>query len=130
MRLYHSTSKQFLGAIMRDGLKPHAGGVGLNTHNVGVYLWRHPEQATLWAFGHHKRDGIVLTVELGRWASPYLTTDEEFFEDESEAYVFHGTIPTEAIRFDLTQTVAWRRMALEKKQRAVFYRTMAANAGA
>jgi hypothetical protein len=66
MRFYHSTGKQHLDAILRDGLKPRAGGVGLNMHNVGVYLWRHEEQAQAWAHGHWKKNGVVLASTCRR----------------------------------------------------------------
>jgi hypothetical protein len=88
VKLYHSTSLAVLAEIQREGLKPHAGGVGLNKHRVGVYLWRHREQAMIWA-----RGGIVLTVDLPAEMTRLLQPDDEFFEDESEAWIFPGTIP-------------------------------------
>jgi hypothetical protein len=98
-------------------LKPAAGfgcqGTS-NRKNVGVYLWRHREQALGWAFGAYKREGIVLTIELGRKMCALLSRDDEFMEDESEAWVCPITIPHELIR--CAQIVPWRRMRLEAKQ--------------
>jgi RNA:NAD 2'-phosphotransferase (TPT1/KptA family) len=94
VKLYHSTSVKFLAQIQREGLRPHEGGVGLNKHRVGVYLWRHREQAMVWA---EAQGGIVLTVDLPAEMTRLLQPDGEFFEEESEAWVFPGTIPSSLI---------------------------------
>jgi hypothetical protein len=51
------------------------------------------------------RGGIVLTVDLPGEMTRLLQPDDEFFEEESEAWVFPGTIPasfiTEVIRVAL-----------------------------
>jgi hypothetical protein len=99
MILYHSTSTLNLDAIKRDGLIPQAGSSCQDTsneNNVGVYLWRHKEKAMGWAAGHWGEHGIVLEVGVHS-RDTRLVEDEEFFEEESEAYVYHGRIPTVAI---------------------------------
>ncbi len=91
VKLYHSTSVAVLAQIQREELRPHAGGVGLNKNHIGVYLWRWKDQAMGCAKAQWKKRGVVLT-DLPAEMTRLLTRDEEFFEDESEAWVFPSPI--------------------------------------
>ena len=99
MTLYHSTSKYFLASIKRKGLVAQCGDgcFGLNKNQVGVYMWRHLDQARAvadtWRTRSDRRNGMVVAVEIPDTHLFLLRRDGEYFEDETEAWVYPADIP-------------------------------------
>ena len=102
MIFYHRTPKANLQSIRREGLVAQCGDacVGLNATRVGVYLWRHRAAAEGNPFGGRRRlrGNVVLTVEVPDRFVRLLRRDEEFFEDETEAWIYPTDIPTHWIK--------------------------------
>lgn len=101
MTFYHRTPKCNLRSIQRDGLIAQCGYscCGLNKNRAGVYLWRHRAAAEGNPFGGRRRlrGNVVLVVEIPDTHLFLLRRDHEFFEDETEAWVYPSDIPVEWI---------------------------------
>jgi hypothetical protein len=100
--LYHRTPKANLPSIRRNGLVAQCGDscVGLNAARVGVYLWAHRAAAegNPWGGRRRLRGNAVLTVEVPDRFVHLLERDEEFFETETEAWVFLLGVPRSWIK--------------------------------
>jgi hypothetical protein len=100
--LYHVTPAKNVVRIRRDGLTAQCGDgcVGLNKSRIGVYFWRHRAAAEGNPWGGPKRlkGKAVVTVEIPDRFVHLLERDEEFFEDETEAWVFPLGVPPSWIR--------------------------------
>ena len=94
---YHRTHKNCLASIRREGLVAQCGEacVGLNKHRVGVYLWHHRAAAEGNPFGGRRRlrGDVVIAVEIPDTYLFLLRRDCEYFEDETEAWVYPIDIP-------------------------------------
>jgi hypothetical protein len=99
---YHRTPRFNVPSIMRDGLLAQCGDgcVGLNANRVGVYLWLHRAAAEGNPFGGRRRlrGNVVLPVEVPDRFVHLLERDEEFFETETEAWVFPLGVPPSWIK--------------------------------
>lgn len=92
MILYHVTAKTSLPSIDREGLKAQCGSfcTGDNENRKGVYFWRHENMGMNTAA---KWNGALVTVEIPDSCLGSLRRDTEYFEDETEAWVFPTDIP-------------------------------------
>ena len=109
MILYHVTPKSNVPSIDHLGLKAQCGAdcVGLNKKRTGVYFWRHENQGMSVAAA---RKGVLVTVEIpGSWVGS-LRKDNEYFEDETEAWVFPTDIPRSWITSIQKAKPAWRKI--------------------
>jgi hypothetical protein len=109
MIFYHVTPKSNVPSIDRDGLIPQCGDgcVGLNKDRAGVYFWRHENQGQSYAA---TVKGALVTVEIpGGWVGS-LQRDNEYFEDETEAWVFPHPVPRSWIISIQKAKPAWRKI--------------------
>jgi len=94
--LYHRTPRQNLRSILRRGLQARCEAcVGENEGRKGVYLWRFLAAAEGRPFGGRRRlrGNVVIAVTIPDPALCLLSRDNEYFEDETEAYVYPTDIP-------------------------------------
>jgi hypothetical protein len=115
MILYHVTAKASLPSIDREGLKARCGDfcIGDNKGRKGVYFWRHQNMgmntAAKWGVGT-KGGCVLVTVEIPDSHLGSLQRDTEYFEDETEAWVFPTDIPRSWITSIQKAKRAWHEI--------------------